>query len=89
MQEACDSRYIIVRQQIGGVLIQESGGDENLELLAPIEVQDVTDTVQYFAADAPFTRFEPAECAPIDLGQMSGLLLSQTALVSEPRQHAS
>jgi hypothetical protein len=60
VQEARDPGYVIVREHIGGVLVQESRGDENFELLAPIELQDTADAVQHVAADAPLARFEPA-----------------------------
>ena len=89
VQNAGDPGNVIVRQQSGGVLIQESGGDEYLELLAPIELQNLTDAVQHLAADAPLAGFEPAQGAPVDLGQVSDLLLSHTALASEPRQDPS
>ena len=34
MQEARDPGHVIVREELGGVLVQESGGDENVEPLA-------------------------------------------------------
>jgi len=37
VQEACDPGYVIIREQIGGVLIEEPRGDENIELLVPVE----------------------------------------------------
>jgi hypothetical protein len=76
VQEACDSGYVIVGEHIGSVLIQKSGGDQNLQLLVPIELEDAADTVQDLAADAPLARFEPAKRAAVDFSQVSNLLLS-------------
>jgi hypothetical protein len=89
MQEAGDPGYIIVSEQMRSILVQETGGNEDFELLAAVELQNATDAVQDVAADATLTRFEPAERAAVDLGQVRNLLLGQAALVSEPRQHAS
>jgi hypothetical protein len=89
VQEAGEAGYVIVREQMGCVLIQESGGDENFELLVAIELENAANAVQDLPAHASFTRFQPAERATVDLGQVSCLFLGQTALVSEPRQHAS
>ncbi len=75
VQEPCDPGYVIVGEHIGGVLIQESGGDQNLELLVPIDLQDAADAIQDVAADAPLARFEPAQCAAVDFCQVSNLLL--------------
>jgi hypothetical protein len=75
VQEACNPGYVIVREHICGVLIEESGGDQNLELLVPVELQDAADTVQDLAADASLARFEAAKRAAVDPGQVSNLLL--------------
>ena len=63
MQHASDLGYIIVREDLGSVRIQESRGSEELELFVAIELQDDADAVQDFAADAAVARFEPAERA--------------------------
>ncbi len=75
VQEAGEAGYIIVREEMGGVFVQESGGDENFELLVAIEPENAADAVQDFAAHASFTRFEPAKRAAVDLGQLSCLFL--------------
>jgi len=89
VQQARDPGYVIVREQIGGVFIQKPGGDENFELLVPIELQDAADTVQDIPADAPLARFEPAKRAAVDLGPACYLFLSQAAIAAQPRQNAS
>jgi hypothetical protein len=53
-----------------------------------IELQDIADAVQDLAAHTPAARFEPAERAVVNLGQLGDLLLSQPALVSEAGQQA-
>jgi hypothetical protein len=89
VQEACDAGYIIVREQMGRVLVQESSGDENFELLVPIELQDAADAVQDLTTHATATGFETTERAAVDFGQLSHLFLSHAAIVPEPRQYAS
>jgi len=88
VQEAHDPRDVIVREQMGRVFIQESCSDEHFELLVAIELKHAADAVQDLAADSAFARFQAAERTAIDLGEERSLLLSQTALVSEPRQHS-
>ena len=89
MQQTCDPSYVVVSQQVAGILIEKSGGDEHFELLVAIELQYATDAVQDFLAHATATRFESAERAAIDIGQLSHLLLGQSALAAEPRQDTS
>jgi len=89
MQEPRNPGHIVVREQMCGVLVQESGGDEDFKPLVAIEPQDTADAIQDLAAHTTAARFEPAERTTIDLGQMSHLFLGQTALISESRQHTS
>ena len=89
MQQMGELGYIIVRQEPGGVLVKESRGGENVKPLVAIEVQDVADAVQDFAADSAVTRFQPAQSAVVDLGQVGDVLLRQSSLISEARQQGS
>jgi hypothetical protein len=89
MQEACDPGYVIVGEQEGGILVQKSGGDENVELLVAIQLQDAADAVQDLAAHATLTRFKPTERTSSDRRQVGDLFLGQTALVSEPGEQAT
>ena len=50
-QQARDPCHILVRKELSGLLSQETGGDEHIELLAPIEIEHVTNPVEYFPAD--------------------------------------
>ena len=75
VQEARNSGYVVVREQIRGVLVQESGGDEDFEPLVAIESQDAADAIQHLAAHSTVTRFEPAERAAVDGSQVSHLFL--------------
>ena len=75
VQEARNSGYVVVREEVRGVLIQESGGDEDFESLVAIELQDAANAVQHLAAHTTVTRFEPAERAPVDGSQVSHLFL--------------
>jgi hypothetical protein len=74
-QETGDLGYIVVRKQVRGVRIQESGGDQDFEPLVAIELQDAADAIQDFAAHTTVTRFEPAQRAAVDRSQVSHLFL--------------
>ena len=89
VQEASNPGYIIVREQVGGVLVQKTSGDEDFQPLVAIELEDAADAVQDLAAHATATGFEPAKRAAVDLSQVRHLFLRQTALVSEAGQHRS
>ncbi len=65
VQQARNLGHIIVREDLRGVLVQESRGSEEIELFVAIELQDVADAVQDLAAYAAVARFEPAERAVI------------------------
>ena len=45
VQEARNSGYVVVREEVRGVLIQESGGDEDFESLVAIELQHAANAV--------------------------------------------
>ena len=77
---------LIVPQDLGRILVQESRGSEEIELFVAIELQDGTNAVQNFPADTALARFQPAERAVVDLREIRKLLLGQAAFVSEARQ---
>jgi hypothetical protein len=58
-----------------GVLVQESRGCEEIELFVAIELQDGADAVQNFSAYPAVARFQPAERAVADFGQVRNFLL--------------
>ena len=89
VQEAGNPGYIIVREQVGGVLVYKTSGDENFQPLVAIELEDAADAVKDLAAHTTATRFEPAKRATVDISQVRHLFLGQTALVSEAGQHRS
>jgi hypothetical protein len=89
VQQTGELSHVIVCEEPGGVLVQESRGGEHVEPLVPIEVQDVADAVQDFTADPAVTRFQPAQRAVVDLGQTGDVFLRQPSLVSEARQQGS
>jgi hypothetical protein len=65
---------------------EEPGGDHHLEALPPVAGEDVTEAIEGFATDAATARFETAEGAVVDLGELGDLLLAETALVSEAEE---
>ena len=55
VQEARNPGYIVVRKQMCGLLIQESGGDEDFEPLVAVELQNAADAIQHLAAHPTIT----------------------------------
>src|SRR3712207_4539153 len=80
VQQARDPGNVVIGEQLRRVLVQESRGGENRELIATIELEDVADAVENLAADAPATGFEPAECAVVDVGEPGNFLLRESAV---------
>jgi hypothetical protein len=52
VQQARKPRHVIVREELRGVLVHEPCGGKNLELFMAIQLEDVADAVQHFAAYA-------------------------------------
>ncbi len=52
-EQVRESRHIVVCQELRGLLGQKASGDEHVKLLASIEVEDIADPIQHFAADPP------------------------------------
>jgi hypothetical protein len=89
MQHPGNLGYVIVRQDLGSVGIQNSRGSEEFELFVTIELQGGADAVQNFAADTPVARFQAAEGAVTDVSPVGDLLLAEPALLSEADQHVA
>ncbi len=56
---------------------EKSGGDQNVELFSPVEPEHGADTVEDVATDASVARFQPAQGAVVDLGELRDLFLGQ------------
>lgn len=89
VQQARELSDVIVRQELRGVLVQESRGGENIKPFVAIEAKNAADALQHVAAHAAVARFQPAQGAVVDLRQVRDLLLRQTTFVSEARQQTS
>jgi hypothetical protein len=86
VQQTGELGYVIVRKELGGVLVQEPRGGENIEPLVPIEFQDIADAIQDFTANPAVTRFQPTERAVVNLGQVSDAFLRQSSVIPEACQ---
>jgi hypothetical protein len=83
--QATQSRHVVVRQELRGLLGQEARRDQHIKLLASVKIEHVANAVEHFSADPASSRFKPAEGAPIDLGKMGRLLLCESALFAKMR----
>ena len=88
-EQAGQARKIYVCQNLCGFHGEETGGDQDIELLAPVEFEDDADAVEDFATDAAITRFQATQGAVVDVGEPRDLILGQTAFGAELDQQAT
>jgi hypothetical protein len=88
-EEPGEAREILIGQETGGVFREKTGGEEYVEALLAVKVQNGAEAVEHLAADTAVARFEAAEGAVVDLGALGDLLLGETTLVAEPDEEAT
>jgi hypothetical protein len=88
-EEPRDADEIIIGEKSRGFLGEETRGVEHGELFAAIEIEHGAEAFENLTADAAVAGFEAAERAAVDVREVSGLFLGETALRAEMREEGT